>query len=146
MASRRDTRRFRFGKGPGKRPFLSGNLPNQRSCARFLCGEDDTDSRAERLPKATCRLICFRSEAAVGAGTAVDANGPAPGADAISAGELTITVPANPIPPPSQSEIQAIIADARKRAVGYADSLPNFICVEVTDLVGRRDGEGRMEA
>ncbi len=53
--------------------------------------------------------------------------------DPYSAGLLAITVPANPVPPPSQKEIDSILADATARAVNYADSLPNLICIQVTN-------------
>jgi VWFA-related protein len=54
-------------------------------------------------------------------------------------GQLMITVPKNPIPPPSAGEAHAMIETARKGALGYIDSLPNFICVEVTE---RSTGSG----
>ena len=53
--------------------------------------------------------------------------------DPYSAGLLSITVPANPIPPLPQKEIDSILADAKSRAVNYADSLPNLLCIEVTN-------------
>jgi VWFA-related protein len=48
-------------------------------------------------------------------------------------GELAITATTNAIPPPTPEESQALIADARDRAVGYKSGLPNFMCVEVID-------------
>jgi VWFA-related protein len=48
-------------------------------------------------------------------------------------GQLAITASSNPIPPPTSEESQALIADARERAVGYKNGLPNFICVEITN-------------
>jgi len=86
-------------------------------------------------------IVLGRETASAG----TNANEPAPGADAISAGELTITVPANPVPPPSQSELQEMIADAKKRAVSYADSLPNFMCVEVTEHLNDLTGKGEWK-
>jgi len=53
--------------------------------------------------------------------------------DPYKAGLLSITVPTDPIPPPSRNEIDNLIADARRRAVDYTDSLPNFLCIEVTN-------------
>ncbi len=58
------------------------------------------------------------------------------------AGELAITVPATAIPPPTAEESQALLDDARERAVGYKDSLPNFMCVEVTDRSLDPSGRG----
>jgi len=37
-----------------------------------------------------------------------------------------------PIPPPSSEEQAAIIEDARQYALNYTDSLPDFICTQVT--------------
>ena len=48
-------------------------------------------------------------------------------------GHLSITVPTNPIPPPTPEEVNALISDARSQAVNYAESLPNFLCLEVTN-------------
>jgi hypothetical protein len=62
-------------------------------------------------------------------------------------GHLSITVPSNPIPPPTPEEVDTLIADARNQAVNYAESLPNFLCVEVTnrsiDLNGTGDWRHR---
>jgi len=58
-------------------------------------------------------------------------------------GPLAITVLTNPVPPPSPEEIQELIADARSRAVSYSDSLPNFLCVEVTNRSFDPTGSGR---
>jgi VWFA-related protein len=61
------------------------------------------------------------------------------------AGELAITVPANAVPPPTPEDAQALVADARDRAVGYKNSLPNFICVEVTDRSLDATGRGNWK-
>lgn len=62
-------------------------------------------------------------------------------------GHLSITVPANPIPPPTPEEVDLVIADARKQAMSYRETLPNFLCVEVTnrsiDLSGTGDWKHR---
>jgi hypothetical protein len=55
---------------------------------------------------------------------------------------LSITVPTNPIPPPSPEEVDTLIGDARKQAVNYAESLPNFLCVEVTNRSVDLNGTG----
>ena len=133
---------LRQGTGKAAVPYLATFQTS--ALAPGFYAVKTTLTQSGKTAEGDLSFIVLGSEA-VGAGTAVDANGPAPGADAISAGELTITVPANPIPPPSQSEIQAIIADARKRAVGYADSLPNFICVEVTDRSADVTGKGEWK-
>jgi VWFA-related protein len=58
------------------------------------------------------------------------------------AGELSITATANPVPPPTPEESQALIGDARDRAVGYRNGLPNFMCVEITDRSLDPSGRG----
>ena len=50
-----------------------------------------------------------------------------------SSGPLAITIPANPIERPLVQEINSILADATKYAMTYGDSLPNFMCEQMTD-------------
>jgi VWFA-related protein len=45
---------------------------------------------------------------------------------------LVITTPTTGFSRPSQADISALIRDARERAVHYTETLPNFMCVEVT--------------
>ncbi|MGD0097681.1 MAG: VWA domain-containing protein [Terracidiphilus sp.] len=66
--------------------------------------------------------------------------------DPYTAGQLAITVPTNPVPPPSRAEIDSILADARVRAVNYADSLPNLLCIEVTNRSVDHSASGRWRA
>jgi hypothetical protein len=58
------------------------------------------------------------------------------------AGELAITASATAVPAPTPEDSQALIADARERAIGYKSSLPNFMCVEVTDRSLDPSGRG----
>ena len=53
------------------------------------------------------------------------------------------TLPEAVVPRPTVEELQSMIGDARTRAVGYATSLPNFICVEVTDRSVDAAGTGK---
>lgn len=47
---------------------------------------------------------------------------------------LVITsLPPGSIPPPSADELESIVAAARRHATGYSKSLPNFVCLEVTN-------------
>jgi VWFA-related protein len=58
----------------------------------------------------------------------------APGTNLSDGRRLVITaLPPGSVPPPSADELQETISAARKHALGYANSLPNFICVEVTN-------------
>lgn len=65
--------------------------------------------------------------------------------DPHSATQLVITTLTNPLPPPTPEEQATLIADARQRAVNYADSLPNFLCIEVTDRSYDPSGSGRWK-
>jgi VWFA-related protein len=63
--------------------------------------------------------------------------------DAAGAGNLfLVTSPTNPVPPPTDAEIQAMIEGARKRALAWTDSLENFLCFEVTDHSVDATGHG----
>jgi VWFA-related protein len=48
-------------------------------------------------------------------------------------GPLKITLSTNPSNQPTPEEIKSILADATKYAMAYRDSLPNFMCEQVTD-------------
>ena len=47
--------------------------------------------------------------------------------------KFAITASKNPVPPPSPADAHDMIEAARTRALAWSDSLPNFLCVEVTD-------------
>jgi len=65
--------------------------------------------------------------------------------DTYSGGLLAITPVTNPVPPPAEEDIASLIADAQKHAVGYAESLPNFMCVEVTNRSVDGNGTGNWK-
>jgi hypothetical protein len=47
---------------------------------------------------------------------------------------LAITaLPPGSVPTPSPDELQAIVSSGRKQALNYSKSLPNFVCLEVTN-------------
>jgi VWFA-related protein len=46
-------------------------------------------------------------------------------------------------PPPAPEELQGMVENARSRALKYSASLPNFICVEVTDRSVDAAGNGK---
>lgn len=60
-------------------------------------------------------------------------------------GALAIVASANPIPPLGKAEASQLLADARQAAVDYADSLPNFLCVQVTNRSVDRFGDGNWK-
>jgi len=56
---------------------------------------------------------------------------------------LVITsLPPRSVAPPSDNELDEIIAGARKNASSYAVKLPNFLCVEITDRSVDSSGRG----
>lgn len=76
-----------------------------------------------------------------GSGASTDESAPTVDLAPDLGGRLAITASTNPIPPPTSEESDSLIADARDRAVGYKNGLPNFMCVEVInrslDAAGR---------
>ena len=48
-------------------------------------------------------------------------------------GPLVIALPPNPMKRPAPDELRSILADARRNAMDYRASLPNFMCQRVTD-------------
>jgi VWFA-related protein len=59
--------------------------------------------------------------------------------------QLAITAPASPAPAPPQDEARLLIEEARERALSYNDSLPNFVCTEVTKRSVDVNGAGRWK-
>ena len=55
-------------------------------------------------------------------------------------GPLAITLPINPVQRPRADELKSIIADATRFAMDYRDSLPNFLCEQVTNRSVSLDG------
>ena len=69
-----------------------------------------------------------------------------PDAEGRSGRRLMITsLPAGAVPPPSADELEAIVTGARRRALDYSKSLPNFICVEVTNRSVDQSGNGNWK-
>jgi VWFA-related protein len=69
-----------------------------------------------------------------------------PQIDHDSGNKLVITaLPPGTVATPSADELQAIIDSARKRALEYAKTLPNFVCVEVTNRSEDSTGNGNWK-
>jgi VWFA-related protein len=69
-----------------------------------------------------------------------------PETDGRTGRRLVITsLPAGKVPPPSADELEVIVAGARKRALDYSKSLPNFICLEVTNRSVDQSGNGNWK-
>jgi VWFA-related protein len=60
-------------------------------------------------------------------------------------GQLAISASTNPMPPPTVEEAEQLIADARDRAVGYKNGLPNFMCVELINRSVDATGTGQWK-
>jgi len=56
------------------------------------------------------------------------------------AGALAITFLANPVQPPAPDEVKSILADATRFATDYRNSLPNFLCQQMTNRSVSLDG------
>jgi len=66
--------------------------------------------------------------------------------DGPSGRHITITsLPADAVSAPSAEQLEAIVAAARKRALDYTSTLPNFICVEVTNRSVDQSGNGNWK-
>ena len=70
--------------------------------------------------------------------------------DAMSSGDLpkgalAITPVTNAVQAPSQDEMRQLITDTRDRALHYMESLPNFMCIEVTSRSYDPSGSGRWK-
>jgi VWFA-related protein len=146
--------------GPGSVPYLasiqSGSLPS---------GDYQVIEKLTQGGKTTERGLAFRIEGPELAAATMpdsaaggsqpqtdDANTTAsssllpPDADGHAGRRLVITsLPAGAVPPPSEDQLDAIVAGARKRALDYAKSLPNFICVEVTNRSVDQSGSGNWK-
>jgi VWFA-related protein len=67
-------------------------------------------------------------------------------ADGHTSKRLVITsLPAGTVPSPSPDELETIIGGARKRALDYNKSLPNFVCIEVTSRSVDQSGNGNWK-
>jgi len=146
--------------GPGSIPYLasiqSTSLPS---------GDYEVIEKLTQSGKTTERGVAFRIDGPeLAAATTPDAaagaaqpqnddaalatiSGPQPPeSDGHKTRRLVITtLPAGSVPPPTTDELEAIVASARKRALDYSQSLPNFICVEVTSRSVDRSGHGKWK-
>jgi VWFA-related protein len=60
-------------------------------------------------------------------------------------GQLTITPVTGALPPLSAADTRLLIEDARAQALGYSESLPNFMCMQVTNRSFDTTGYGRWK-
>jgi VWFA-related protein len=60
-------------------------------------------------------------------------------------GALAITPVTNAVQPPSLDDMRQLISDTRVRALHYVETLPNFMCIEVTNRSFDPSGSGRWK-
>ena len=142
--------------GPGSIPYLasiqSTSLPS---------GDYEVIEKLTQGEKSTERGLTFRIDGPeLAAATTPDDAGaearpqndasepaassqPSEAADGHNGRHLVITsLAAGAVPPPSADELETIVSGARKRALDYTKSLPNFICIEVTSRSVDQSGNG----
>ncbi len=69
-----------------------------------------------------------------------------PETDGHNSKHLVITsLPAGAVPAPSPADLETLVAGARKRALDYNKSLPNFVCIEVTSRSVDQSGNGNWK-
>jgi VWFA-related protein len=61
------------------------------------------------------------------------------------ANKLAIVAPVKPPPAPPQEEAQTVIEAARERALSFNESLPDFVCTEVTKRSVDMNGNGKWK-
>jgi VWFA-related protein len=127
--------------GLGAIPYLgtvSGHVfppGNYKVVASLVQGGQTATSSAEFKVEGTIAAsmapasLSFSAEGA--SGTPADEKLAASAATSNS--RFAITASKDPIPPPTEDQANATIEAARQRALAWGDSLPNFLCVEVTD-------------
>ena len=142
--------------GPGSIPYMASIQSASLSSGQYQVIEKLTQGG-----KTSEQSVAFRIEGPeLAAATNPDAAAKAQSddADVATAGPLPTetdahagrhlvitTLPAGAVPPPTADELQAIVESARKRALDYAKSLPNFICVEVTTRSVDQAGNGNWK-
>lgn len=78
-------------------------------------------------------------------GAAADLAASSEANDTYSGGMLAITPVTDAVQPPAPEEVEKLLADTRQHAVRYNESLPNFMCVEVTNRSVDSSGTGNWK-
>ncbi len=60
----------------------------------------------------------------------------------VSNSKFNIAASGNPVAEPTDAQIHEIIESARQRALGWSETLPNFMCMEITDHSVDPSGQG----
>lgn len=61
---------------------------------------------------------------------------------ALANSQFVIASPATAVPAPTADQMHDVIESARQRALAWSDTLPNFLCIELTDHSVDPDGKG----
>jgi VWFA-related protein len=144
--------------GPGTIPYLASIQSSSLSS-----GDYEVIEKLTQGGKTTERGLEFRIEgpelasattpnSAAGAAQSQNdvselvTSGQPPETDGHNSRHLVITaLPAGAVPAPSADDLDTIVAGARKRALGYIKSLPNFVCIEVTSRSVDQSGNGNWK-
>lgn len=141
--------------GPGSIPYLASI-----QAASLSAGDYEIIEKLTQGENTTERALSFRIEgpeiatasAPEGAkktqddDTEIAGGSVPPDSDGHNGRRLVITpLPAGAATPPSADELEAIVSGARKRALEYSKSLPNFICVEITSRSVDQAGNGKWK-
>jgi VWFA-related protein len=151
---------FRKTTGPASIPYLASIQSTSLSS-----GDYEVIERLVQGGKTTEHAVAFRIEGPALASAAAPQNAtssvqplsddaqvsggsepPLSGTDARSGRHLMISsLPAGAVSAPSADQLEAIVSAARKRALDYTTTLPNFICVEVTNRSVDQSGNGNWK-
>ena len=148
-AGKRTPLPIQFDESQGAAPYLasfnSGLAPGDYVIKAFV------SQGARNSERDTAFTVEGEENAASGNGNAIAGlhSGPA-GEDAMPTGDLpkgalAITPVTNAMQPPSSDEMRQLITDTRDRALHYMESLPNFMCIEVTNRSYDPGGSGRWK-
>ena len=140
---------LRQTSGPAALPYLASI-----QSAALPSGDYEVIERLSQGGRTTQRSVAFRIAGGESSGAAgshgaardesevAEALTPRPSDGAGGHGLLITSLPETDVPPPTADQLEAIISQARKRALEYGKTLPNFICVEITDRSVDQSGNG----
>ena len=148
-AGRRTPLPVHFDDTPGAVPYLasfnSGLAPGDYTVKAYLTQGSKTLERDMAFTVEGEENAAASNENAI-AGLHSDAAGEDVMATAdLPKGALAITPVSNAVQPPSPDEMRQLITDTRARALHYVESLPNFMCIQVTSRSYDPNGSGRWK-
>jgi hypothetical protein len=108
-------------------------------------GGKTTEQSGEFTVAGTAETANADSKGIGGTAITADTNSRPLEANPHAPGQLDITTLSNPVPALSKDEARLLIEDARDRALSYNNSLPNFMCIEVTNRSVDLSGVGKWK-